>query len=210
MGTSTRNLPAAAIDWDSCARIAATHGRTFYLASRLLPRDRRRAILAAYAYCRTADDLVDRATGNVEEAIDAWERQLTTPTDPVAIAFAAAREQFAIPIDPVRELLNGVRMDMSISRYQSWADLTTYCYRVAGTVGLIVAPILGCQDRTALPYAATLGIAMQLTNILRDVGEDAALGRIYLPQDDLAAFGCDSESVLSGTTATGIPGPHGV
>ena len=92
-------------------------------------------------------------------------------------------------------------MDLGPCRFASWDELRRYCYHVAGTVGLLVAPILGCQDDAALPHAVDLGIAMQLTNILRDVGEDARRGRLYLPLDELAAFGCDPEAILSGRSS---------
>jgi phytoene synthase len=189
--------PAA---WERCAAIARGHGQTFFLASRFLPPDRRRAIHATYAYCRIADDIADRATaaGAAERALDDWERQLDAPTDDVAIAFAATRAKYGVPDAPARELLAGVRMDLTPRRYETWDELRLYCYRVAGTVGLLVAPILGCQDEDALPHAVTLGIAMQLTNILRDVAEDARQGRLYLPLEDLAAFGCDPEAILAG------------
>ena len=96
-------------------------------------------------------------------------------------------------------------MDLSTDRYETWAALRTYCYRVAGTVGEMVAPIFGCRDAAALVHAAELGIAMQLTNILRDVGEDARLGRLYLPLDEIAAFGCDPEALLAGRPDAGFP-----
>lgn len=187
-------------DWRQCAEIARHHGRTFYLASRLLPPDRQRAVHATYAFCRIADDIADHASdmAAAAQALDAWERQIDEPYDPVAIAFASARQRYGVPASAARELLTGVRMDLVPVRYQAWEDLRLYCYRVAGTVGLMVAPILGCRDDAALPRAVTMGIAMQLTNVLRDVGEDARQGRLYLPLEDLAAFGCDPEAVLAG------------
>jgi phytoene synthase len=188
------------VDWRQCSEIARAHGRTFFLASRFLPPDRRRAIHAIYAYCRIADDIADRSTDIVTAArtLDAWERQLDEPTDPIAVAFAAVRARHNVPRAAARELLAGVRMDLAPSRFATWDDLRLYCYRVAGTVGLMVAPILGCQDDEALPHAVDLGIAMQLTNILRDIGEDARRGRIYLPLEDLAAFDCNPEEIVRG------------
>ena len=189
-------------DWATCAAVAREHGRTFYFASRFLPAHRRRAILAAYAYCRLADDIVDRGDPldrrATVAALELWERELDEPVSPVARAFAVVREAYAIPKGPVCDLLTGVRMDIAPAPFATWDDLRTYCYHVAGTVGLIVAPILGCRDDSCLPSAVDLGIAMQLTNILRDVAEDAAMGRLYLPLDDLAAFGVDPDAVLSG------------
>ena len=156
---------------------------------------------AAYAYCRIADDLVDRAPtpAMAATAIDAWEAQLAAPTHPIAVAFSEVRRQYGVPVTAVEELLTGMRMDLAPRRYANWDDLRLYCYRVAGTVGLISAPILGCREVEALPRAVDLGIAMQLTNILRDVGEDGRMGRLYLPLDELAAFGCDPDAVLAGS-----------
>jgi len=193
--------------WARCQAIAREHGRSFYLACRCLPAPRRRAVLATYAYCRIADDIVDHAQARGPTAAAAaladWEAQLISPDDPVAVAFAATRKQFSVPIEPVRDLLDGIRMDLTTTRYATWDELRTYCYRVAGTVGLMVAPILGCRETWALDHAAALGIAMQLTNILRDVAEDARLGRLYLPLDEIIAFGCDPEAILAGR-----PGPR--
>jgi 15-cis-phytoene synthase len=192
--------PPDAVDWRQCSEIARAHGRTFFLASRFLPPDRRRAIHATYAFCRIADDIADRSTDRVAaaHALDAWERQLDAPTDPIAVAFATACARHGVPVEAVREMLAGVRMDLTPCRFATWEDLRLYCYRVAGTVGLMVAPILGCQDEDALPHAVDLGIAMQLTNILRDIGEDARRGRLYLPLEDLAAFDCNPEAILRG------------
>jgi phytoene synthase len=194
--------------WLACQQIAKTHGRSFYLASRMLGPERRRPILAAYAYCRLADDAVDHSGGRIDEgwsALHDWECQLEQPRHPVAIAFAEVRERYAIPDQPVRELFDGMRADLTISRYETWPELRRYCHLAAGTVGLIVAPILGCRDPQALPLAAELGIAMQLTNILRDVREDAEMGRIYLPLDELEAFGIDPEALLAGEPGETFP-----
>ena len=189
-------------DWIRCQEIAREHGRTFYLASSCMTPQRRRAIRATYAWCRIADDIVDgvptESAGDPADALARWEAEIDRPTDPVAIAFAAARHQYNVPTRPVRDLIAGARMDLQPGQYESWEDLRVYCYHVAGTVGLMVAPILGCTDEDALPHAADLGIAMQLTNILRDVAEDAATGRLYLPLDEIADFGCDPESILAG------------
>jgi len=194
-------------DWTACRAYIREHGRTFFFASHFLPPERRRAMHAAYAYCRIADDIVDRApsVAAAARAVDAWEAELAAPAHPVAVAFAEVRERYGVPSAPVRDLLAGVRMDLAPRRYADWDDLRSYCYRVAGTVGLIAAPILGCRDPEALPRAVDLGIAMQLTNILRDVGEDARMGRLYLPLTDLAAFGCDPEALLAGRPSGRFP-----
>ncbi|MFN8594076.1 MAG: phytoene/squalene synthase family protein [Thermomicrobiales bacterium] len=189
-------------DWDVCRSVVRIHGRTFFFASHFLTPRQRNAVFAVYAYCRIADDIVDRAPKAGLHAAAAslarWEAEIDDPTHPVAVAFAAVRSRYHIPADPARDLIAGVRMDLQPDRYSTWADLELYCYRVAGTVGLMVAPIFGCRDHAALDHAVELGIAMQLTNILRDVGEDAVAGRLYLPLEDLARFGCDPAAVMAG------------
>jgi phytoene synthase len=205
--------PSGAIpnpNWVLCRDVVRIHARTFYFGSQLLTPARRRAIHAAYAYCRIADDIVDRAPvsglAGAARALDAWEIELTAPSDPVGIAFAAARRQYDIPLQPVLDLLTGLRMDLVPQTYASWDELRVYSYRVAGTIGLIAAPIFGCQNEASLPQAVNLGIAMQLTNILRDVSEDARMGRLYLPLEDLAAFGCDPEAILGGRPSGNLVG----
>jgi phytoene synthase len=189
----------------ACREIARIHSKTFYLSSLFLSPAKRRAVWAVYAFCRTADDIVDRiapARGRLD-AIDAWERQLIDAydgrtSDPIFTAFADAARRFAIPIQPALDLLRGARMDVTIRRYATYGDLREYCYLVASTVGLLVMPILGTISTDAARHGAALGRAMQMTNILRDVGEDARMGRIYLPAEDLRRFGCDEASVLAG------------
>lgn len=188
------------VDWRLCSAITREHGRTFYLASHFQTVARRRALHAIYAYCRIADDIVDCASTS-DEAVSllaSWEAQLDAPTHPVAHTFAVTRQTYDIPVEPARDLIAGIRSDLQPELFETWEDLRTYCYRVAGTVGLLTAPVLGCTQSSALPRAVDLGIAMQLTNILRDVGEDARQQRIYLPLADLAAFGCTPESLLAG------------
>jgi phytoene synthase len=187
-------------DWLHCEAVAKEHGRSFYVASRFLPTDRRRAIHAIYAFCRVADDIVDRAECPIRAgaALDKWAEQLDYPVDAVPRAFASARDDFGVPIEPARDLIEGVRRDLEPRWYQTWTDLREYCHSVAGTVGLMAAPVLGCRDSHALTHAAELGVAMQLTNILRDVAEDAERGRVYLPVSELEAYGCDPQSVLAG------------
>jgi phytoene synthase len=196
-------------DWTVCRDIARDYGKSFYLASHALSAPRRRAIHAAYAFCRIADDIVDRAPANrpdlASQALDDLERELDEPRHPVMRAFHAARQEYGLPDEAIRELLAGVRGDLSPRTYRNWMELKGYCYAVAGTVGLIVAPILGCRDAAALQYAAKLGIAMQLTNVLRDVREDAEQGRLYLPLDELAEFDCSPKSVLGGCPTGAFP-----
>lgn len=188
------------VDWLLCSEIAREHGRTFYLASHFQTPPRRRALHAIYAYCRIADDIVDRAAtpDAADSRLSAWAAQLDAPVHPVAVAFAVTRQMYGIPVEPARDLIDGIRSDLQPEPFGTWEDLRGYCYRVAGTVGLLTAPVLGCSRTSALPRAVDLGIAMQLTNILRDVGEDARQQRVYLPLADLATFGCTPESLLAG------------
>ncbi len=175
-----------------------------------MPPEKRRAIWAAYAFCRTADDYVDTFAPPAQRlaAVDAWEHALREayagrPNEPLLIAFADAAARFAIPITPALDLLRGARRDITIRRYATYEELREYCYLVASTVGLMTAPILGYREG-ALAYGIALGRAMQMTNILRDVGEDARMDRIYLPVEDLQRFGCTEEGILRGTIDAGF------
>lgn len=192
-----------------CEALTRAHGKTFFMASRFLPPARRLGIFATYAFCRTADDIVDAAPvaglDAVAAALDRWELELVSPIHPIAQAFEATRDRFTVPMQPAYDLIAGIRMDLAPRQYATWEELRHYCYLVAGTVGLMVAPVLGCRDPRALTFAAELGIAMQLTNILRDVGEDARAGRLYLPLNDLAAFGCDPAAILAGRPGERFP-----
>jgi len=182
------------------------HSRTFYFASALLPERTRAAVRSLYAFCRRTDDLVDRGNATIED-IERWRAQVSLPivrqTDPVLISWAATREEFGIDRRYERELIDGVRMDIAPHIFSTWNDLRQYCYLVASTVGLLALPILGLVRGAGLPVAAshavTLGIALQLTNILRDVGEDADRGRLYLPLEDLQTFGLTEQEIRNKT-----------
>ena len=187
-----------------CREITRVASKTFYLASLFLAPEKRRAVWAVYAFCRTADDLVDRIApaGERLAALDNLEASLLAALDgradePIFIAYADAARRFDIPIDPALALLRGARMDVTIRRYATFDSLCEYCYLVASTVGLLVTPILGYSSAEALEYGIVLGRAMQLTNILRDVGEDAMMGRIYLPTEDLERFGYDESRIFA-------------
>ncbi len=189
----------------ACGEIARVNSKTFYLSALFLSAAKRRAVWAVYAFCRTADDIVDGVAPAHErlDAIDAWERKLIAAYDgragdPIFFAFADAARRFAIPIQPALDLLRGARMDVTVRRYSTYDALREYCYLVASTVGLLVMPILGTLSSEAAGYGVALGRAMQMTNILRDVGEDARMGRIYLPAEDLRRFGCDEAAILAG------------
>ncbi|GAC1406843.1 MAG: phytoene synthase [Candidatus Velthaea sp.] len=186
-----------------CRDIAKTHSKTFYLSSLFLAPEKRRAVWAVYAFCRTADDFVDQVTPAPERlaAIDSWERELLAacdgnPRDRIMVAFRDATLNFDIPIQPALDLLRGARIDITVRRYETYDQLREYCYLVASTVGLLTSPILGYLSPDALDYGVALGRAMQMTNILRDVGEDARMGRIYLPLEDLQRFGYTESSVF--------------
>jgi phytoene synthase len=189
-----------------CGAIARDHSKSFYLSCRFLPLEKRRAVWAVYAFCRTADDIVDRDAAPAERlgAIDAWEAGLHAAyagraTNPIFVAFADAAARYAVPREAALDLLRGARMDVSVNRYATYDDLRGYCYLVASTVGVLVTPILGALDDEAQHDAAGLGHAMQMTNILRDVGEDARLNRIYLPADEMARFGYTEAALFAGT-----------
>jgi len=207
-GTVGRDGPEAAPHlreaYQHCREITRIASTTFYLASLFLTAEKRRAVWAVYAFCRTADDLVDRTAPAAERlaGLDALESKVVAAVhgqadEPMFVAYADAAQRFGIPLDPALALLRGGRMDITIRRYATYAELCDYCYLVASTVGLLVSPILGYASAEALDYGVTLGRAMQLTNILRDVGEDASMGRIYLPAEDLARFGYAENHVFA-------------
>ncbi len=186
-----------------CRDIARTNSKTFYLSSLFLAPEKRRAVWAVYAFCRTADDIVDGLTPAAERlaAIDYWERALLAAysgnaDDRIMVALHDAIGRFDIPLQPALDLLRGARLDITVRRYSTYDDLREYCYLVASTVGLLTAPILGYSTAAALDYGVALGRAMQMTNILRDVGEDARMGRIYLPLDEMARFGYTESSLF--------------
>jgi len=182
--------------------IIRKHSRTFFWATALLPRREREAIRSLYAFCRKTDDLVDRR--NVTRAeLDAWREQVEAPTqaqtDPVLQVWSQTREEFGVDRKYERELIDGVAMDLECRSYPTWEELQNYCYHVASTVGLLSMPIVGTHKGVhfdqAAPFAIKLGIALQLTNILRDVGEDLERGRIYLPDEDLERFDLNSDDI---------------
>ncbi len=191
--------------YDACRSITAEYAKTFYLGSMLLPMAKRRAIWAIYAWCRNTDELVDGTDmGTVTMAdLECWEtRTLRTlqgkPPDnsPEDLALADVAQQFPLTTEPFVDLIAGMRMDLTQNRYATFAELETYCYRVAGTVGLMSAQIMGYETgQDGTEEAIALGVALQLTNILRDVGEDYRRGRIYLPLEDLQKFGYSEDDL---------------
>jgi phytoene synthase len=187
-----------------CEQITKSHSRTFMLASGLLPRAKRRGARALYAFCRVCDNLVDapQTEGDPRETLERWRCQVldvqSAGDDPVAMAWADTRIRYQIPWRYAEQLIAGVTQDIEKHRYRTFDELAEYCYGVASTVGLMAMHIIGFQDNRALPYAVKLGVALQLTNILRDVGEDWRNGRLYLPQDELAQFGLSEADVAAG------------
>lgn len=185
-----------------CETLTRAHSHTFYLASGLLPTDKRRAIRALYAFCRISDDLVDQSGSELRGRLEAWRNRALgaypNQDDPVALAWADTRARYHIPLGYAEQLISGVARDLTQMRYTTFDELAAYCYGVASTVGLMVMHIIGFASLQAISYAIKLGVALQLTNILRDVGEDWRGGRLYLPQDELAAFGLTEASIAAG------------
>ena len=187
-----------------CQRKAAASGSSFYYSFLFLPAPRRRAITALYAFCREVDDVVDEtAEMQVAAAKLAWWRAEVAnlyrgnPQHPVTRALRPFIEDYALSQEHLNEIIDGMEMDLTQTRYLDWAGLERYCHRVAGVVGLLAARIFGYGDARTLEYARDLGIAFQLTNIIRDVGEDARKNRIYLPMDELKRFDVPAADILN-------------
>jgi phytoene synthase len=186
-----------------CQRKTAESGTSFYYSFLFLPPDRRRAITALYAFCREVDDVVDEVSdASVARSKLAWWRQeigatfTGVPRHPVALALRPVVSAYRLPEEHFQTVIDGMTMDLERSRYLDFAELERYCQCVAGVVGLMSAEIFGYANPATRKYARDLGIAFQLTNIIRDVGEDARRGRIYLPQDELARGGVAASSLL--------------
>ena len=184
-----------------CNEVTREHSKTFFMASALLPPEKRRAVRALYAFCRVTDDLVDRPGDAPLEDLERWrERSLCAPTPehPVALAWADTIARYGIPTVYAHQLIDGVARDLTVRRYSTFDELAEYSYGVASTVGLMSAYIVGFAGPQAVPYAVKLGVALQLTNILRDVHEDWSNDRLYLPQDELERFGLSEDDIAAG------------
>ncbi|HWI98883.1 MAG TPA: presqualene diphosphate synthase HpnD [Burkholderiales bacterium] len=186
-----------------CQKKAAASGSSFYYSFLFLPAPRRRAITALYAFCREVDDVVDEAAEmQIAAAKLAWWRAEVAnlyrgnPQHPVTRALAPFIGEYSLPQEQLNEIIDGMEMDLTQTRYLDWPALERYCHRVAGVVGLLAARIFGYRDARTLEYARNLGIAFQLTNIIRDVGEDARKNRIYLPMDELKRFDVPAADIL--------------
>ncbi|KAL8088384.1 phytoene synthase, chloroplastic [Apium graveolens] len=197
--------------YDRCGEVCAEYAKTFYLGTLLMTPERRRAVWAIYVWCRRTDELVDgpNASHITPKALDRWEKRLNDlfdgqPYDMYDAALADTVSTYPVDIQPFKDMIDGMRMDLKKSRYQTFDELYLYCYYVAGTVGLMSVPVMGIAPEskatTESVYSAALalGIANQLTNILRDVGEDARRGRIYLPQEELKLAGITPEYIFKG------------
>ena len=186
-----------------CQDKAAQSGSSFYYSFMFLPPQRRRAITALYAFCREVDDIVDECADSAlaQTKLAWWQQELArlyagSPQHPVTRALEPAIEPFGIKHEYLTEIIAGMQMDLSQNRYLDFPALEQYCHRVAGVVGLLAASIFGYQDERTLAYAHTLGLAFQLTNIIRDVGEDSRKGRIYLPMNELQQFKVSAADIL--------------
>ncbi len=188
-----------------CREKARSSGSSFLTSFYFLSPEQVDAMTVLYAFCRELDDVVDDCVdkNQARELLSKWRADLAKvfqaalPEFPVNQALAEIVPVFRLPENELVELINGMEMDLDSVRYENFADLQQYCYRVAGVVGLLIARILGFEDERTLLYAEKLGLALQLTNIMRDVGEDALMGRIYLPLDELARFGVSEADVLA-------------
>ncbi|PON89693.1 Squalene/phytoene synthase [Trema orientale] len=197
--------------YERCGEVCAEYAKTFYLGTLLMTPERRKAVWAIYVWCRRTDELVDgpNASHITPKALDRWEKRLTDlfegrPFDMYDAALSHTVSRYPVDIQPFRDMIEGMRLDLRKSRYKNFDELYLYCYYVAGTVGLMSVPVMGIAQEskasTESVYSAALalGIANQLTNILRDVGEDARRGRVYLPQDELARAGLSDEDIFRG------------
>lgn len=184
-------------------KITAEHSKSFHFASGLLPEEKRSAVRALYAFCRTVDDIVDESADEERDTqLDYWRRMVDTASfaddDLIAAAWADTLARYHIPRHYALQLIDGVARDLSQSRYQTFEELATYCYGVASTVGLMSMYIVGFHTNEAVPYAIKLGVALQMTNILRDVGEDYRNGRLYLPREELIFYGIQESEIAEG------------
>lgn len=197
-------------DYARCAEVTRQSSSNFYYAFMLLPAERRRALYAVYAFCRFVDDIADDgAVAQPAMLLERWREELRKVFNgaverPVSRALADNVRRFNIPQRYFEEVIDGVEMDLTRKRYATFAELSLYCRRVASAVGLICIEIFGYRNPATRVYAERLGLAFQLTNILRDVREDAARDRIYLPLEDLARFGVSEQEILQSAYTPGF------
>jgi 15-cis-phytoene synthase len=187
-----------------CQQKAAASGSSFYYSFLFLPAEKRRAITALYAFCREVDDVADEVSdiGIARTKLAWWRTEVANlfaghPQHPVTRALQPFVAKFGLDSSRMNEIIDGMEMDLVYHRYPDFDSLKQYCHRVAGVVGQLSASIFGYSKPQTVEYAEALGMAFQLTNIIRDVGEDARRGRVYLPQDELARFGMSAEDVIA-------------
>lgn len=206
-------LTTLAADHDACAEVLRRSGSNFALPIRLLPEAKRRGTTALYAFCRCVDDIVDDCANPVEarQSLEQFEADLDAAlaggasANPVIRAVVDTVRRFAVPVNYLHDIIDGCRMDLDRNSYDTFPELEEYCRRVASAVGLAAIHIWGFRSaREALPAAHACGLAFQLTNILRDIPEDLARGRIYLPEEDFRACGCSPADLRSGRIGPGF------
>lgn len=188
--------------YDFCRAIAHRYGANFSVGFRFLPRAKRRAVYAAYAFCRWADDIADEPGDNVLHRLDEWEAELHrcyagTPSHPITVALADALHHFPIPISAFVALINGCRQDIVKHRYETFGELLHYCELVATSISDISLAIFGHRTDSAIAYGRSLATALQLTNVTRDVGDDLARDRIYIPAEELRRFGVTEAELIA-------------
>ena len=184
-----------------CRAVAHKHGKNFSVGFRFLPKVKRRAVYAAYAYCRFADDIADDPGEHIAERLDAWQAELDAcyegrPNHPITIALADALRHFAVPKSAFLALIEGCRQDMVKTRYETFDELVQYCDYVATSISDISLSIFGYKTDAALVYGRKLSTALQLTNVTRDIGDDVARDRIYIPLEELRQFGVTERELL--------------
>ena len=192
--------------YDYCRAIAHEHGANFSVGFRFLPKRKRDAVYATYAFCRQADDIADDPGVNIPARLDEWQRELDrcyagTPTHPITLALSDALQQFDIPKQAFIDLIDGCRQDLVKTRYQTFEELLGYCHLVATSISSMSLPIFGYRTPSALDHGRALATALQLTNVTRDIGDDLPRDRIYIPREEMQRFGV-SESDLRGEQNT--------
>jgi phytoene synthase len=211
---ATGLLGSVADAYAYCRRVTRQSSSNFYYAFRLLSAEQHNALCALYAFCRFMDDIADRPEGvdpgqgsgrkeRLASLLDAWREELhccysDAPRHPISQALADALRRFPVRQETLAGIIDGVEMDLRRARYRTFRELYDYCYHVASLVGLACIEVFGYRNPKTREYAVSLGVACQLTNILRDVGEDARRDRIYLPQEDLLRFGCSEQELRAG------------
>jgi phytoene synthase len=183
---------------------------SFYYSFLVLPPEERRAIIAVWDFCRVVDDAVDEAGSGARDAVAFWRAELArcyaneTPRTSQGQRLQPFIPRFGLPRHAFDDVIDGVAMDLDTTRYETLDDLLEYCHRVASAVGMICIRIFGCSSPGATEYALNLGVALQLTNIIRDVKDDLERGRVYLPLEDLRANGCTIEELAAGRASDGV------